>query len=110
MASNQKREETEALLSNDDVADAPEWDSKHAWNIVLGAGVGSFLEFYAWGLVSYFEDELKGLIIPSSDIWFGGAQCSPVCTLNIYCTSKCGNIYTLNQLPFSRHRAESTPR
>ena len=60
MASNQKREETEPLLHQDDTDDNPEWDTKHAMNIVLGAGVGSFLEFYAWMLVSYFSDELKG--------------------------------------------------
>ena len=51
--------ENEPLLNDADAEDAnapkKEWDSKHVVSIVLGAGIGSLMEFYSFGLVAYFE-------------------------------------------------------
>jgi len=62
--------ENEPLLNDADAedADAPkkEWDKKHVVGIVLGAGIGSLMEFYSFGLVAYFETELENAFFPPS--------------------------------------------
>lgn len=43
------------------------WDTKHIIKVVLGAGIGSFLEFYGFGLVGYFESEIALSYFPNNN-------------------------------------------
>jgi len=60
----------EAVNSDSDGDDAGmprktvQWTTKHVLTVVLGAGVGSLLEFYSFGLVAYFEPQLKAAFFP----------------------------------------------
>ena len=51
--------ENEPLLQDpedeEDAGSKEEWDTTHVVNIVLGAGIGSLMEFYSFGLVAYFQ-------------------------------------------------------
>jgi len=64
--------ENEPLLQDapeeeeDDNASKQEWDTSHVVNIVLGAGIGSLMEFYSFGLVAYFQTELESAYFPPS--------------------------------------------
>jgi len=70
--------ETEPLLQNQDEDDAvgttkhlPQWDD--TWflvKIVLGAGMGSMMEFYSFGLVAYFTTQLENAYFPPTDSEF----------------------------------------
>eukprot|EP01084_Bolivina_argentea_P102803 184154_1 len=48
-----------------------QWNAKHIVKIVSGAGIGSLLEFYSFGLVAYFETELKDAFFPPSIDQYG---------------------------------------
>ena len=53
--------ETSVLMADENDDDSigkkptTKWSAKHIFKIVAGAGVGSMLEFYSFGLVAYFE-------------------------------------------------------
>ena len=63
---NESDAEYDALMagqtdkSSDHTRKDIKWNTKHIMKIVLGAGIGSLLEFYSFGLVAYFE---PGIII-----------------------------------------------
>jgi len=62
-------EETDALLDTGDGTDDAykvDWDWRHIVKVISGAGIGSLLEFYSFGLVAYFEPELKASFFPPS--------------------------------------------
>ena len=51
-----------------------EWNGLHILKIIIGAGIGSTLQFYTYCLVSYFEPELKYAYFPSSSELIKGNQ------------------------------------
>merc|ERR1719273_2534341 len=54
----------------DDDGQKQDWDTRHIINIVLGAGIGSLMEFYSFGLVAYFETQLENAYFPPSSSAF----------------------------------------
>ena len=63
---NEDDEEYNALIggqtdrSSDNIRKDIQWNAKHIIKIIIGAGIGSLLEFYSFGLVAYFE---PGIVI-----------------------------------------------
>ena len=63
---NEDDEEYDALIggqtdrSSETMRKDIKWNAKHIIKIIIGAGIGSLLEFYSFGLVAYFE---PGMII-----------------------------------------------
>ena len=62
-------DETSAMKSNDiefinDIKKDIRWDATHIIKVTFGAGIGSFLEFYGFGLVGYFENEISLSFFP----------------------------------------------
>ena len=47
---------------SEDLKKEVQWNTKHILKIVLGAGIGSLLEFYSFGLVAYFEPGIKTIL------------------------------------------------
>ena len=62
--------ERSPLLLNKNKTDISEseviWNKSHILKIIIGAGAGTFLEFYAFALVAYFETEIINAYFPST--------------------------------------------
>ena len=56
-------------ISHPDTTPKDVWKFQHIAKIIIGAGIGSLLEYYSFALVAYFETELKTAYFPpiSSD-------------------------------------------
>eukprot|EP01084_Bolivina_argentea_P102802 184153_1 len=62
---DEHEDEYDSLLN--DKPTKTKWNTTHIFKIVIGAGIGSLLEFYSFGLVAYFEPELKQAFFPPSN-------------------------------------------